>query len=79
MLTNIDKLRALKEAIADTAIGSVINVPINFLMISVAFYYEWTAFATTVLMTGVFTIIAITRKYYIRTHFQKHYNRKNVP
>lgn len=77
MLTKLEKWRAFKEACADTALGSVINVPLNFVMISVAFYYEWSAAVTTAFMTAIFTVVAITRKYILRTHFQKKYNQKN--
>jgi hypothetical protein len=64
-----DRALAFKEAVADTAIGSIINVPMNFVMISIAFYYELTAMQTTIFMTTVFTIFAIVRKMTIRLHF----------
>lgn len=78
MLTKKDKLRALKEAWTDTLFGSVINVPLNYLMLLIAFHYELTAFTTTIFMTVVFTFIAITRKYYIRTRFEKHYRKSGI-
>lgn len=67
----IARVRAFKEAIVDTALGLIINVPLNFLMISTAFYYELTATQTTAFMTAVFTVFAIVRKTTIRLHFEK--------
>lgn len=65
------KLHAFKEAATDTFLGSLINVPLNFIMVSIAFHYEWTAAVTTVVMTTVFTCIALIRKMSIRMHFAK--------
>lgn len=76
MITKSDKWSAFKEAALDTAVGSMINVPMNFALISLAFYYELSATQTTALMTTVFTIFAITRKMYIRLHFLKRYRKK---
>lgn len=75
-VTKSDKWAAFKEAVTDTAIGSVINVPLNFIMISLAFYWSLTALETTIFMTCVFTVLAIVRKMYIRLHFHKRYRKK---
>lgn len=74
-VTTAEKIRAIKEAAADTLLGSIINVPLNFIMVSIAFYYELTAVETTAFMTTVFTILAIIRKTYIRLHFHKRYQK----
>lgn len=75
MITKSDKWNAFKEACADTAIGSIINIPLNFVMISLAFYWGLSAAETTAFMTVVFTIIALSRKTYIRLHFQRRYQK----
>lgn len=41
------KMQAFKEAIADTSVGMLTNVPLNFIMVSVAFHYNWGATVTT--------------------------------
>jgi len=50
MITKNDKWAAFREAVTDTAIGSAINVPLNFIMISLAFYWELSAAETTAFM-----------------------------
>lgn len=67
-------IRALKEAVVDTGIATIINIPLNFVLISTAFYLELSAAQTTLMMTAVFTIIALIRKTYIRLFFYKKYN-----
>lgn len=69
------KLQAFKEAVADTSVGMLTNVPLNFFMVSLAFHYQWGATLTTVIMTSVFTTIAIVRKMAIRLHFSKRYQK----
>lgn len=78
MLTKKDKIRAFKEAWADTLLGMAINMPLNYLMLLIAFRYEFTALTTTLFMTAVFTTVAITRKYYLRTRFEKHYRKSGI-
>lgn len=73
------KLQAFKEAIADTSLGMLINIPINFIMVSLAFHFSWGAVTTTALMTTAFTVLAIVRKMYVRLHFSKRYQPKNSP
>jgi hypothetical protein len=69
------KMHALKEAWTDTFVGSLINVPLNFIMVSIAFHYQWTPLTTTIFMTCVFTVVAIARKTYIRLKFHNHYQK----
>jgi len=71
MITTHDKWRALKEACVDTAAGALINIPINWALLSLAFATEMTALQATILITTVITCIAIARKMYIRLHFHK--------
>lgn len=78
MITESDKWNAFKEACTDTFLASLLNVPLNFLMVSVAYHYEMTAIQTTIFMTTVFTIIAISRKTYVRLHFLKRYRKKKL-
>ena len=64
-----NKLAALKESVADTMAGLVINLPMNYGLLALGLYLEMGALELTLFMTAVFTVIAIIRKYYIRLHF----------
>lgn len=75
MLNRTDKIRAFKEACIDTSIGMATNVPLNYVMLLVAFEYKFTALTTTMLMTAVFTTVAVGRKYYIRTRMETKYRK----
>ena len=68
-------IRAFKEAVADTRFAFVINVPLNFVLVAMAFRLEFTAFETSVMLTTIFTIFAIVRKTYVRLFFEER-NRK---
>jgi len=72
----MNKFNAFKEAVADTAVGMATNVPANFILVSLAFHYGWSATLTTVIMTAWFTCMAIVRKMIIRLSFEKHYRKK---
>jgi len=63
--------RALKESVFDTIIAATLNIPLNYIMITVAFAMEFNALQTTLFMTSVFTVFAITRKYFVRVQFSK--------
>jgi len=67
----VSKKKAFKEAMVDTSIGLAINAPLNFVFVSLAFYFQMTAFWTTVMLTTFFTIFALLRKTIIRLHFSR--------
>ena len=68
--------RAAKEVFVDTLVDTVINFPMNFVLIWFAFRMELSAFVTTVFCTASLFIVALIRKYYIRLHFaRKDYDR----
>jgi hypothetical protein len=69
------RYRAFREAVADTAVAFSINVPLNFVMVWVAFQLKFSAWQTSIMLTTVFTVFAIVRKTYIRLHFQKKYQK----
>ena len=66
---NTAKKAALKESLADTMAGLVINLPMNYALLAFGLYLELGALALTLFMTSVFTIVALIRKYLIRLHF----------
>lgn len=67
---------AFREAVADTGIAFVINVPLNFVLVAFAYRVEMSAFWTSIMLTSIFTIFALTRKTYLRLHFHKRYQEK---
>jgi len=73
MVSKIEKKRAFKEAFSDTMLALIVNFPLNFVMVWVAFDIGLTAFQTTLFLTTVFTTMAIIRKYFIRLYFHEKY------
>lgn len=67
---------SFKEACADTGVAFAINVPLNFVLVAFAFRMEMSAFATSVMLTSIFTVFAIVRKTYLRLHFHKKHLKK---
>ena len=70
--------RAFKEAFADTGLAFCINVPLNFMLVAMAFELEFSAWQTSIMLTTIFTVFALTRKTYIRVHFEKRYAKKQA-
>ncbi len=74
---SIDK-QSLKESIGDTALALLINFPLNMLLLYVAnrtFIPKLESegdiiFWTSVFLTFWFTLVAITRKYFVRVWFK---------
>ena len=69
---------AFKESVTDTGIAFAINVPLNFVMVAFAFEVGMSAFWTSVMLTSVFTIFALTRKTYLRLHFHRRMLKKQA-
>lgn len=67
------RILSLREALIDTGIALIINTPLNFGFIALAFHHELSAFETSLWLTIFFTILAIIRKYWIRLRFYKKY------
>jgi len=67
------RILSLREAIADTALGVLINTPLNFGFIALAFHLEMSALETSIWLTVIFTVLAIVRKYWLRMRFYKKY------
>jgi len=69
---------AFKEALADTGLAFVVNVPLNFALVALAFELEFSAFQTSIMLTSIFTVFALTRKTYLRLHFDKRNQKKTA-
>ena len=63
--------KAWAEAISDTALGTLINFPLNIIILTITFELELTVFQTSVVLAVAFTVLAILRKYMVRTYFLK--------
>lgn len=63
------KINALKEALVDTGIGTLISLPLNFFLASLAIQLAWSATEITFYFTAFFFVIAVVRKVYIRLYF----------
>ena len=66
-----------KEAVFDTAVASIINMPLNFLAVSLVFQMSLNEWQTTLFFTVFFSVIAIVRKTYIGHYFHTREIRKN--
>lgn len=67
---------ALRESLSDTGLAFVVNVPLNFLLVHLCItVWQVGTFWTSVIMTSIFTVFAITRKTYVRLFFDER-NRK---
>lgn len=76
-IKKMKRIRAFREAVVDTAIAFSINVPLNFVMVWVAFKLEFTAWQTSLMLTTIFTVFALIRKTYIRLHFEKKHQKSD--
>ena len=63
------KKDAIKEALVDTSIGTMISIPLNFFLALLAIELEWTATEITFYFTAFFFVLAVIRKVYIRLYF----------
>jgi len=62
---------AMKEALTDTAVGAAINFPLNVLFLWGANKVGLSIMTTGVVLSVVFTFVAIVRKYLLRSFFEK--------
>tara|TARA_B100000900_G_scaffold404625_1_gene413227 strand:- start:2479 stop:2730 length:252 start_codon:yes stop_codon:yes gene_type:complete len=71
------KLMAFKEALSDTGIAAVVNIPLNFVLVYLCIdVWQVGTMWTSVIMTSIFTLFAITRKTYIRLYFNAEFLKK---
>ena len=60
---------AWKEAVIDTGVGLIVNLPLTWLTIAVGFYLDLSVSGFALFQTVVFTVVSLIRKYKIRSHF----------
>ena len=61
----------LKEAMVDTFTGTLINLPLVWLVLFLCLMVTHNSFLISLAQASVLTIVAIIRKYYIRVWFKK--------
>ena len=75
---SIDK-ESLRESVSDPALALVINFPLNMMLLYIANRTflpnmqteQEQIFWTSVFLTFWFTLVAITRKYFVRNYFKR--------
>ena len=73
------KLMAFKEALSDTGIAAIVNIPLNFILLHVCInVWAIGTMWTSVIMTTFFTLFGITRKTFIRIWFDKEFLKKQT-
>ena len=77
---NQRKRRALKEAIVDTFLGTLIMFPLNFLIVYICLeLLSFNALQITIASTTTLFIVAVWRKATVRLYFEKKYDtRRNT-
>ena len=69
-MISLDK-KALREAMVDTFTGTLINLPLVWLVLFLCLMVTHNSFLISLAQAGVLTIVAIIRKYCIRVWFKK--------
>jgi|TARA_R110000764_G_scaffold25412_2_gene60899 Na+-driven multidrug efflux pump len=63
---------AMNFAVGDTLIALPINIVLNFILLSIFMGLGWGPATISVVMTGIFFVAGILRKYIVRRWFDKH-------
>lgn len=61
---------ALKESMADTFMGTAINLPLVWLVLTICLMFTQNALIISVAQAGVLTVVAIIRRYCTRMWFK---------
>ena len=64
--------QAFYEALTDTGIAAVVNIPLNFVLVYLCIdVWKVGTMWTSVIMTTIFTTYAIARKTVVRLYFER--------
>ena len=69
VMIKLDKL-ALKESMADTFVGTAINLPLVWVVLSLCLMFTQNALIISLAQAGVLTVVAIIRRYCTRMWFK---------
>ena len=79
MPTNKQIRQAFYEAVTDTGIAAVINIPLNFILVYLCIdVWQIGTLWTSVILTTIFTLYAIIRKTIIRLYFENEQQKKRA-
>ena len=75
-----NKKRAIKEAIVDTLLGTLIMFPLNFMIVYICLeLLSFNAFQITIASTSTLFLVAVWRKATVRLYYEKKYDaRRNT-
>ncbi len=62
---------ALRESIFDTVLGTLVNFPLNYILIAFCLSLNMSAFYMAVFMTTILFILAVVRKYFVRIFYKR--------
>ena len=68
-MNKLDKA-ALKESMADTFMGTAINLPLVWIVLTICLMFTQNALIISVAQAGVLTVVAIIRRYCTRLWFK---------
>jgi len=68
-MIKLDKA-ALKESMADTFMGTAINLPLVWVVLTICLMFTQNALIISVAQAGVLTVVAIIRRYCTRMWFK---------
>lgn len=71
--------QAFYEALTDTGIAAIVNIPLNFVLVYLCIEV-WAVgpMWTSVILTTIFTTYAIIRKTIVRLYFEKEQQKRNL-
>ena len=75
-MENLVDKSAAKEAIIDVGVGVFMAFPVALAVISFSRWIGLGVITTAVFQTIVFTLVSLTRKYFVRVHFKRINNEK---
>jgi len=71
--------QAFYEALTDTGIAAIVNIPLNFVLVYMCIeVWVLGPMWTSVILTTIFTTYAIIRKTIVRLYFEKEAEKKNL-
>jgi len=79
MPTNRQIKQAFYEAVTDTGIAAIVNIPLNFILVYLCIEVWMVGpMWTSVILTTIFTTYAIIRKTIVRLYFEKEQLKKQI-
>ena len=74
---NLKKKRAVKEAIVDTFLGTLIMFPLNFIIVYICLeLLSFNALQITIATTSILFFVAVWRKATVRLYYERKYDIK---